>query len=38
MMMVRCDSPGIITRLWVTLSGWFWEYWNLRDSDHQSIP
>ncbi len=25
------NSPGIITRLWMTISGWFWENWDLRE-------
>lgn len=25
------DTPGIITRLWMTISGWFWENWDLRE-------
>lgn len=25
------DSPGIITRLWMTISGWFWENWDVRE-------
>lgn len=29
--LVRCDSPGMITRLWMTLSGWFWENWDMRE-------
>lgn len=28
---VSRESPGIITRLWMTLSGWFWENWDLRE-------
>lgn len=23
------DKPGIITRLWMTCSGWFWEHWDV---------
>lgn len=29
--LARCDRPGIITRFWMTLSGWFWENWDLRE-------
>lgn len=25
------NNPGIITRLWMTISGWFWENWDLRE-------
>ncbi len=25
--LVDYDSPGIITRLWMTVSGWFWRHW-----------
>lgn len=25
------DSPGIITRIWMTTSGWFWENWDVRE-------
>lgn len=26
--LVNYDKAGIINRLWITFSGWFWEYWN----------
>ncbi len=29
--LVDYDSPGIITRLWITFSGWFWENWDVRE-------
>ncbi|MBF6596918.1 MAG: DUF2961 domain-containing protein [Fermentimonas sp.] len=25
------NKPGIITRLWMTMSGWFWENWDVRE-------
>jgi hypothetical protein len=25
------NTPGIITRLWMTTSGWFWENWDVRE-------
>lgn len=28
--LVEYNSPGIITRLWMTVSGWFWEHWDVR--------
>lgn len=28
--LVHHDSPGIITRIWMTTSGWFWENWDVR--------
>ena len=24
------NAPGIITRFWITCSGWFWEHWDVR--------
>lgn len=24
------NSPGIITRFWMTCAGWFWEHWDVR--------
>jgi hypothetical protein len=29
--LVQHDSPGIITRIWMTTSGWFWENWDVRE-------
>ena len=29
--LVDYNSPGIITRLWFTFSGWFWENWDVRE-------
>jgi len=26
--LAQCDTPGIMTRLWFTISGWFWENWD----------
>lgn len=25
---IDAEGPGIITRMWFTFSGWFWEHWN----------
>ncbi len=35
--LVNYDGAGIITRLWVTFSGWFWEYWKPHDHIDQTI-
>lgn len=29
--LIEHDKPGIISRMWVTFSGWFWENWDLRE-------
>lgn len=29
--LVQHDSPGIISRIWMTISGWFWENWDVRE-------
>lgn len=29
--LVNYDKPGVITRLWITFSGWFWENWDVRE-------
>lgn len=29
--LVNYGSPGIISRMWFTFSGWFWENWDLRE-------
>lgn len=32
--LVEYDKPGIITRLWMTCAGWFWEHWDVSKSKH----
>ena len=27
--LVDHTSPGVITRMWFTINGWFWENWDL---------
>lgn len=29
--LVNYNNPGVITRLWITFSGWFWENWDVRE-------
>lgn len=29
--LVEHDKPGIISRMWITFSGWFWENWDLSE-------
>ena len=29
--LVQHDSPGIISRIWMTISGWFWENWDVKE-------
>ncbi len=35
--LVEYDQPGIISRLWMTVSGWFWRYWEPDQSSDQTI-
>lgn len=35
--LVNYDGSGIITRMWMTISGWFWEYWGPQDSTDPTI-
>lgn len=35
--LVDYNTPGIITHMWFTISGWFWENWDLR-RDHWPDP
>ena len=35
--LVQYNSPGIINRLWMTVSGWFWRYWEPDQSTDQTI-
>ena len=35
--LVEYDQPGIINRLWMTVSGWFWRYWEPDQSSDQTI-
>lgn len=30
------DRPGIITRLWITCAGWFWEHWDVSKEKYPS--
>lgn len=32
------STPGIITRLWMTMSGWFWENWDGEDESRWPDP
>jgi len=36
--LVDHGEPGIITRLWMTLSGWFWENWDGADESRWPDP
>lgn len=35
--LVAYDKPGIISRFWMTVSGWFWRYWEPDQSSDQTI-
>ncbi|MCU7695384.1 glycoside hydrolase family 172 protein [Haoranjiania flava] len=32
--LAQYDQPGIITRLWMTCAGWFWEHWDVSKEKH----
>lgn len=35
--LVDHNQPGIITRFWMTVSGWFWRHWEPNQSSDQTI-
>lgn len=35
--LVEYNKPGVISRFWMTVSGWFWRYWEADQSSDQTI-